>query len=274
MSTTGSFVPTFAASRARLRAPRPGRGRPPRRGSASRSRASGDEGLRLPQGTRGRRGAPRSPTAWITAEARGARTLRARVLGRRDLEIATPARRTPRRTRYGSDRLVHRQSQRVQHAGGAGDRRVRRTARQQAHLLVGHPGLRQQVRGQRGGVRLEHDPPDPGPRAHRLRAGVRREPARVARQLHLDRRPGACAARRAQARREGLLREPARDRVGRAGRDDPDPARHRPLLHGGAPVRARSPATPSTSRRCARAARTSASCARSSRAIPPSAPRR
>ena len=137
----------------------------------------------------------------------------------------------------------------------------------QAHVLVRHAGLREQVRGQRGGVRLEHDPPDPGPRAHRLRARVRREPARLPRQLHLDRRPGARAARRAQARGEALLREPARDRVGRAGRDDPDPARHRPVLHGGAAVRAR-PAQRARPRDAARPRRARRRAARVRRALP------
>ena len=59
-------------------------------------------------------------------------------------------------------------------------------ARRAADVLVGHPGLRQQVRRQRGRVRLVDRAPDPRPRAHRPVPHHRREPAGVAGELLLD----------------------------------------------------------------------------------------
>ena len=87
--------------------------------------------------------------------------------------------------------------------GVAAHRTAAARARRAADVLVGHAGLRQQVRRQRGRVRLVDRAPDPRPRAHRPVPDHRREPAGLAGQLLLDPQRARRAApghRRAGAR--------------------------------------------------------------------------
>ena len=88
-------------------------------------------------------------------------------------------------------------------------------ARRAPHVLVGHPGLRQQVRRQRGRVRHVDRAPDPRPRAHRPVPRHRREPAGVAGQLLLDPQRARGAAPGDRTRRPHRVRQPAAHRDAR-----------------------------------------------------------
>ena len=149
------------------------------------------------------------------AAARRGRQLRARRRGTTAIDgDRGEAARDPRPARARRGRRVHREPDRLQHAGRPGGRRVLRAARRAA--LRSAPGTQDcanKFAGSEAVFGSSTMPPDPGLRAHRVPAGLRREPARLARELHLDRRSDARAQGRAQARREDLLREPARDRV-------------------------------------------------------------
>ena len=131
-------------------------------------------------------------------------------------------RRTPagdhRRARRRRGRGLRRQPDGVQRARLAARRRAAARARRAPHLLVRHAGLRQQVRRQRGGVRLVDRAPDPRPRPHRPVPHHRREPAGVAGQLLLDPQRARRAAPGHGPRRSHRVRQPAAHRDARARR--------------------------------------------------------
>jgi hypothetical protein len=108
----------------------------------------------------------------------------------------------------------------------------------QRHLQLRHAGLLQQVCRQRGRVRHQHAAPRAGPRAHALRAHLRREPEGLAHELHVHARPHGKLRAAEQRGATDPLREPAAHRVGHGGRGGAGQARHRPLLHGRAAPRA------------------------------------
>ena len=148
---------------------RPRRPRPPRPPAAPRRRRHVDDGV-----------VGRGASAHIARRLRGHHR-RARPRRGRPSTSATRRRSTP--------------SARTLHVGT-----LLRDARRAAHVLVGHAGLRQQVRRHRGRVRHHDRAPDPRPRAHRPVPHHRREPAGVAGQLLLDPQRARASCARPTAR--------------------------------------------------------------------------
>ena len=143
--------------------------------------------------------------------------------------------------------------------------------RRAPHVLVGHAGLRQQVRRQRGRVRLVHGAPDPRPRAHRPVPDHRREPAGVAGQLLLDpQRPRRRCAGRRRAAPASCSSTPAASRRPTAASATPCSSGPTPTCGSSPPCCTRSTRSAASTTRRGRPPRhaTSRGCARSSPPYP------
>ena len=114
--------------------------------------------------------------------------------------------------RAGRLRVVPGQPARLQRPGRAGDRFLPSSAGRAQELQLRDPGLREQVRRQRGRLRHVDLSSDPRLRTHGLPVGARVESPCLAHELRLDR--GSRWRRLVgsdRSGREGPLREPARD---------------------------------------------------------------
>ena len=240
----------------------------------ARPRAPGDQGLRLPQGPRRASTSTTTPTASTTrCCAPPTASWTTRRLGRR--RWPTPPRgcgRSPpstARARSAPTSATRRRSTRsaALHVGAAAA-----GARRAPDVLVGHPGLRQQVRRQRGRVRHVDRAPDPRPRAHRPvpRSSARTRGPRRRASTRSPTCSGSCAGRPAAGARIVFV-NPRRIETPDRGVGDTvlDPARHRRLVPRRPAPRDRPPRR--VRRRRDRPPRhaTSTSCGRSSPRTPP-----
>ena len=141
--------------RTELRAGRPGRRRPAGEAHA-RPRPSGDEGVRLPQGARRGRPAPRPRPARPPDAARAADGTLGRPRRGTTRSPPPPAGCRPSSTTHGIDSVAAYVGNPTAFnaLGQLHTGTLLRTLGVRAHVLLGHAGLRQQVRRQRGRVRV------------------------------------------------------------------------------------------------------------------------